>query len=71
MPFLDEPSVRSLLFQAREFRANPCPWCISYGAVDYCRSCDEFYPIHEPKCRWHETKHHGHRLTIVPYVEER
>jgi hypothetical protein len=39
--------------------------------MDYCRTCDEFYWIHQPGCAMYEPKHEGHRLTIVPFVEVR
>jgi hypothetical protein len=74
MPLLSDPEVKTLL----ELAAIPSPvqWlysckCVGRTARDYCRTCDEFYWVHAPGCPMHEDKHHGHRLTIVPFVEER
>jgi hypothetical protein len=71
MPALDDEAVRDLL-------ARP-PWAhVTCGCAvlkrDYCRSCDEFYWLHLPGCPARATNdknHDGHRLTIVPYVEDR
>lgn len=44
------------------------------SVLDYCRSCDEFYWVHPASgCQTglHDKTHYGHRLTIVPFVEER
>lgn len=62
--------------QAAELRAfaisyAKCPLCGHLTAIDYCRSCDEFYAIHAPGCPTYHHKHSGHRLTIVPFVEDR
>lgn len=62
--------------QAAELRAfaisyAKCPLCGHLTAIDYCRSCDEFYAIHAPDCPSYRHKHSGHRLTIVPFVEVR
>jgi hypothetical protein len=69
MPFLDDRQARELLANAWRWR----PVCCAGGttAKDYCRSCDEFYWLHSPGCPHYESKHHGHRLTIVPFVEVR
>jgi len=69
MPFLDDAHVAELLKLATLHRA--CGECGQFAAYDYCRSCDEFYWVHQPGCRMHEPKHSGHRLTIVPFVEVR
>lgn len=50
-----------------------CPYC-GGGKRDYCRTCDEFYWVHEDGCnavRAIDKLHNGHRLTIVPFVEDR
>lgn len=43
--------------------------------LDYCRTCDEFYWLHPApgcNCGLHSDENHdGHRLTIVPFVEDR
>ena len=69
MPFLEAQHVQELLALGRLHRH--CEECGQFAAYDYCRSCDEFYWIHQPGCRMYEAKHHGHRLTIVPFVEVR
>ena len=68
MPFLDDLQVRQLLVEGRDQSNNFMPCCS--GARDYCRSCDEFYWLHNLGCPRYEAKHHGHRLTIVPFVQE-
>jgi hypothetical protein len=69
MPFLDDVQVQELLALAYLHRA--CNGCGQVTAMDYCRSCDEFYWIHQPGCLMFDPKHYGHRLTIVPFVESR
>lgn len=69
MPLLDETHVQGLLWQARLH--HHCDYCGHFAAFDYCRTCDEFYWLHEPGCLLGSSEHHGHRLTIVPFVEER
>jgi hypothetical protein len=69
MPLLDDVQVQELLELAALHRN--CRECGHHTAQDYCRSCDEFYWIHAPGCAMHEDRHHGHRLTIVPFVEDR
>jgi hypothetical protein len=69
MPFLSDTQVEELLALAAIHRA--CGECGHHTAQDYCRTCDEFYWIHAPGCRMYEAKHHGHRLTIVPFTEDR
>jgi hypothetical protein len=69
MPLLDEQHVQELLALAKIHRE--CGECWHLAASDYCRSCDEFYWIHQPGCWMYEAKHHGHRLTIIPFVEVR
>lgn len=73
MPALDERGVQELLTMAHGFSDNGwrMPGCDCHVAKDYCRSCDEFYWVHIPGCMLEEEKHHSHRLTIVPFVEER
>jgi hypothetical protein len=48
-----------------------CRECGHSAAQDYCRTCDEFYWIHQPGCAMYTAKHFGHRLQIVPHVEVR
>jgi hypothetical protein len=67
MPLLDTEIIGGLLAIARGQRA-PCA-CGGAFTYDYCRSCDEYYWLHSPGCTLYEPKHHGHRLTIVPFVE--
>jgi hypothetical protein len=69
MPLLSIEQLEDLLEIAALHRR--CGECGQPTAMDYCRSCDEFYWIHQPGCAMHEDKHHGHRLYIVPYVEDR
>jgi hypothetical protein len=69
MPYLDDYSISRLLKLAK--MRNACGTCGQVAALDYCRTCDEMYWLHAPGCRMHEDKHDGHRLTIVPFVEER
>jgi len=71
MPFLDAFQIGELLDQAKD-QVWAFTWhCDCWIARDYCRSCDEFYWVHSPECPRYEQKHHGHRLTIVPFVELR
>jgi hypothetical protein len=69
MPLIDMQHIEELLVLALIHR--PCNECGRHTAMDYCRSCDEFYWFHEPGCTMYEAKHCGHRLTIVPFVEVR
>lgn len=69
MPLLDENEARYLLGYAAAGVAQSC--CEQTLAKDYCRTCDEFYFLHAPGCPRREDKHHGHRLTIIPFVEMR
>ncbi|HXA24435.1 MAG TPA: hypothetical protein VNW90_19280 [Acetobacteraceae bacterium] len=73
MPFLEDRQVAELLSMACSFSGFGwhMPGCDCHVAKDYCRSCDEFYWLHLPGCSYETDKHHGHRLTIVPFVEER
>jgi hypothetical protein len=48
-----------------------CLNCRHHIVKDYCRTCDEFYFIHGPDCRWREWKHDGHRTALTPFVEAR
>jgi hypothetical protein len=69
MPLLDAYRVHELLVLAQAHRR-----CNDYGhktAMDCCRSCDEYYWIHLPGCAMYEDKHFGHRLYLMPFVEER
>lgn len=68
MPLLSEHEVTELLALA-EIHGD-CRECGQRTAKDYCRSCDEFYWVHRPGCRMYDC-HDGHRLTIVPFVEDR
>jgi hypothetical protein len=70
MPFLAEEQVQELLNDARR-RKWFCSSCAARLAKDYCRTCDEFYWTHWPECETVSKDHSGHRLTIVPFVEER
>lgn len=66
MPYLMPADIQDLLDLAR--RGGFC----CNGVRDYCRTCDEFYWLHAPDCAgWQESEHHGHRLTIIPFVENR
>ena len=67
MPLLSDTEVHRLLALARIHR--PCNECGHRTAQDYCRSCDVFYWLHAPGCDMHED-HGGHRLTVVPFVED-
>lgn len=69
MPFLEDEQVEELLLVAR--MCCRCRECGHRTAEDYCRTCDEFYWIHAPGCLLYESKHYGHRLTVVPFVEDR
>jgi hypothetical protein len=69
MRFLSDPEVEHLLALATVH--GTCHECGRRTPHDYCRSCDEFYWLHAPGCQMYEDKHHGHRLTIVPFVEDR
>ena len=69
MPSLLDSHVRNLLDLAEHH--GICNECFQRTAMDYCRSCDEFYWLHAEGCLMYESKHYGHRLTIVPYVEDR
>jgi hypothetical protein len=69
MPLLDERQIEELLQLAHVH--GVCRECGQRTAYDYCRTCDEFYWIHKPGCLMYEPKHYGHRLTIVPFVEDR
>jgi len=68
MPFLEDTEVQHLLGQAASMWI--CNECGRRTAKDYCRSCDRVYWLHQPGCRMYDC-HDGHRLTIVPFVEER
>ncbi|MBA0088826.1 MAG: hypothetical protein HRJ53_27880 [Acidobacteria bacterium Pan2503] len=69
MPLLSIEQIADLLTLAHMHRN--CGDCGHHTAMDYCRTCDEFYWVHAPGCVMHETIHHGHRLTLVPFVEEK
>lgn len=56
MPLLDHGQVQDLLGRAQ--LSGP-------HALDYCRTCDEFYFLDDGD------EHEGHRKTIVPFVEDR
>lgn len=68
MPLLDRDHQRELLDLAAI--CSTCRECGQRTAEDYCRTCDEFYWLHARGCRMY-ADHGGHRLTIVPFVEER
>jgi hypothetical protein len=70
MPLLDDAQVQDLLARARTI-AFALDCCAGGMVLDYCRTCDQFYGLHSPSCGMYEDKHEGHRLTIVPFVEER
>lgn len=68
MPLLDDLGVVDLLKLAKiHYR---CGECNHKTALDYCRSCDQYYWLHQPRCQMY-SDHNGHRLTIVPFVEDR
>jgi hypothetical protein len=69
MPILEPEHIDHLIALAGLHRT--CGECGHKVAMDYCRTCDEFYWIHLPGCRMYEEEHFGHRLTIVPFVHER
>jgi hypothetical protein len=69
MPILDEAHVKQLLALAGIH--GVCNECGQKTAMDYCRTCDEFYWLHRRGCMMYCAKHFGHRLTIVPFVEDR
>jgi hypothetical protein len=69
MPVLDNGYIQQLLSLLPACRL--CGECGHKVVQDYCRTCDEFYRIHLPGCRMYEEKHFGHRLTLVPFVEDR
>ena len=68
MPLLDHQHVQELLLLAEVH--GVCNECFQRTTQDYCRTCDEFYWLHRKGCMMFEDKHYGHRLTIVPFVEE-
>lgn len=71
MPVLSEAQQSALRVSAA---VKPPAWnchVCGGGAKDYCRSCDEFYLIHDSACPNRVEEHDGHRLTIVPFVEIR
>lgn len=69
MPLLSDRMKEHLLAVTRIHRR--CGDCGHHPAYDYCRTCDEFYWVHQPGCPMYEDKHHGHRLSLVPFVEVR
>jgi hypothetical protein len=69
MPLLDAYQIAELLELAQAHRY--CEDCGKFTAMDYCRTCDDFYWLHLPGCGKHRNEHYGHRLTVVPSVEER
>lgn len=68
MPILSDTHVQELL--ALAYMHRNCAECGQHTAQDYDRTADEFYWIHQPGCTMYEDRG-GHRLTIVPFVEER
>lgn len=80
MPILSEEMARELLeraLSAAHILTEPGRIQHYCGAsvMDYCRTCDEFYWVHPASgCATGQHRgeeHSGHRLTIVPFVEER
>lgn len=69
MPLLSLQQAQELLELAKIH--GVCNECFHRTAMDYCRTCDEFYWIHRRGCAMFTDKHYGHRLTICPYTEER
>lgn len=69
MPLLSIEQIEDLIRAAQMHSA--CRECGHRTAMDYCRTCDEFYWIHAPGCAMYEDKHHGHRLYLVAFVEAR
>lgn len=69
MPILDAEHVQNLLLLGAVH--SYCRECGHHTAMDYCRTCDEFFWHHAPGCAMYTAEHDGHRLTIVPFVEDR
>ncbi|HEY1897022.1 MAG TPA: hypothetical protein VGG62_12145 [Terracidiphilus sp.] len=69
MPVLDVDHVQKMLTLV--YLHRPCGECGQHTAMDYCRTCDQFYWLHAPGCMMYTEKHFGHRLTLVPFVEDR
>jgi ribosomal 30S subunit maturation factor RimM len=68
MPLLSIEQVEDLLKVAALHRT--CNVCGHRTAMDYCRTCDEFFWHHLPGCAMYEDKHFGHRLYLTPFVED-
>ena len=69
MPVLSIEHVEHLLRVAQLHRR--CGECGHSTAMEYCRTCDEFFWHHLPGCAMYKPKHDGHRLYLVPFVEVR
>jgi hypothetical protein len=72
MSLLSAEYTADLLMRA-EVRAEleePCRECGQHIVLDYCRTCDDFYWIHQPDCSLNGAHHEGHMLTLVPFVED-
>jgi hypothetical protein len=68
MPLLDNSQIDELVALAHLH--GYCGECGHHTAQDYCRTCDEFYWIHAPGCLLFTSQHYGHRLQLVPFVED-
>lgn len=68
MPLLDDAESARLLALAKIHR--PCDSCGRHTALDYCRTCDEFFWHHWPGCMVY-ADHDGHRTVLTPFVEAR
>jgi hypothetical protein len=69
MPVLDDAGIAELLALAHTRRR--CVRCGHHPAMDYCRTCDEYFWIHAPGCFLYAPEHHGHPSYLIPFVEER
>lgn len=69
MPLLSIEHVEDLIRVAKLHRR--CEECGHHTAMDYCRTCDDFFHHHLPGCSRYEPEHNGHRLYLVPFVEVR
>ena len=72
MPLLSAEYIAGMLMraEARPQAKEPCPVCGQHTILDYCCTCDELYWIHQPDCSLNGAHHEGHRLTLVPFVED-
>jgi len=72
MPLLSEEEQNNLIREAKAPSFTfTCTYCLRSVVKDYCRTCDEFYYLHAANCSWVDKPHDGHRLTVVPFIEDR